>query len=357
MPLSTLRPFFLGWCCSLLVIGCVTGGDLPQEGEQESGTSPRVENAPSERGTDFWGEVPEEKPEPTDPVAGSGSCSPGFSEKRACGACDSGMQTRHCSDQGAWLAYGICTGANAGYPVHPATGKAVCPPYQKPAVFFAPHPDDETLGMGAAIREHVLSGRSVFVELMTQGKASGVRTTLANGATHDWHGGSHVYPLEPDAFGAARVKEFLDATARLGVAGVFIHDYADGALGSMDVTRRAAWWTSQGFPGLSLKGTAGPQDPVTVGGAPHRDHVAVYEGLMNSGATDLRFYGISVYRTQETGGFRIKDTGPFCDAKKNALGAYKTWQPGSGRYAIGYHSTPEIWEASHSNCTEYVLFH
>ena len=42
-----------------------------------------------------------------------------------------------------------CTAAN-GYPVNPFTDQVVCS-FSNPVVFFAPHPDDETLGMGGAI--------------------------------------------------------------------------------------------------------------------------------------------------------------------------------------------------------------
>ncbi len=68
---------------------------------------------------------------------------------------------------------------------------------------LAPHPDDETLGCGAAIMAALAAGRPVTVALLTGGGGS--------------HPRSRDYP--PEAMVALRRREFAEALARLGAAG------------------------------------------------------------------------------------------------------------------------------------------
>lgn len=68
---------------------------------------------------------------------------------------------------------------------------------------LAPHPDDETLGCGAAIMAALAAGRPVTVALLTGGGAS--------------HPRSREYP--PEAMVKLRRQEFALALARLGEAG------------------------------------------------------------------------------------------------------------------------------------------
>src|SRR5437870_5729498 len=64
------------------------------------------------------------------------------------------------------------THVEADFPFDVATGAPVCPPYTRPAVFFSPHQDDESLGMSGSIAAEVAAGRQVFLELMTGGQES-----------------------------------------------------------------------------------------------------------------------------------------------------------------------------------------
>ena len=125
--------------------------------------------------------------------AGVCECNPAQVQTVVCGVCDSGTQVRTCEADCTWGAFSACAGADSGFPVNASTGAFVCPPYDRPAVFFAPHPDDETIGYAANIAEHVQTGRDVFIELMTHGRATGVRATLGNGGTDPWHPGTHGY--------------------------------------------------------------------------------------------------------------------------------------------------------------------
>src|SRR5579859_6117073 len=74
----------------------------------------------------------------------------------------------------------LLTSARGAYAVDCATANAHVPGtstlfcnYKTPTVvFFAPHPDDETLGMAGPILAAKSSGATVIIELMTQGEAS-----------------------------------------------------------------------------------------------------------------------------------------------------------------------------------------
>lgn len=249
-------------------------------------------------------------------------------------------------------------GGITGFPINPTTGVAVCPPYNRPAVFFSPHQDDETLGMGGAIYEHVQAGRDVFLELMTDGSQSGARAILSNGGTHSWHSGSHVYSLTTSEFSAARTAEFKAAAARLGVKGIYLNPgITDGTLTQAQVGARIQWWLNRGFTGLSLKGTVGSEDPTTAGGTPHRDHAAVWNALIASGFADVRGYFV-YHHTSNAGTPDVTKvlTAAECAAKRSALNEYKLWSPSAGRYAVGHHSVSTLIDSTYSSCKEYVEY-
>lgn len=209
--------------------------------------------------------------------------------------------------------------------------------------------------MAGAIREHVLAGRDTFIELMTRGEKSGARGVLNNGGTDSWHSGKHSYALTVDEFADARTKEFLAAAVALGVQGVFLSDYGDGNLTSAEVLTRVKYWTAFNDQKLSLKGTAGPQDPTTPGGSPHPDHAAVWSALTQSGWHDIRGYLIYHYGHGKGAPTGTIDATSFCGPKRAALDAYKLWNPSAGRYAVGYHSVPQLIDVAYASCAEYIV--
>jgi LmbE family N-acetylglucosaminyl deacetylase len=224
-----------------------------------------------------------------------------------------------------------------------------------PVVFFAAHPDDETIGMAGAIRQARSEGRPVFVELMTHGEASAVRPSLSNGQTDPWHEGKHVYRLSVQEFGDARVNEFLDAMGRLDVTRVHVADFRNGKLTPADVQTRIAYWISQDLPGLSLRGTAGAQDPAYSNGAPHPDHAAVWRALVDSRYPDILGYCIYEAVSGKCRYDAAIDVSRFCQDKRYALAAYETWNPTLGRYAIAFHSTHDLLQNVGATCVEYVV--
>jgi len=241
-------------------------------------------------------------------------------------------------------------------PVDPDTLAPICARQSRPIVFFAAHPDDETIGMAGAIRQAVAEGRPVFVELMTHGEASFARGGLNDHGTDAWHPGKHVYDLSVEDFGDARVREFLDAVHRLGVTGIHVAGFVNGELSSAQVAERITYWMSRKEPGLSLRGTAGAQDPETdANPLPHPDHAAVWEALVASGHPDV--LGYCIYQAV-TGKCRFQqrvNVGAWCLFKLDALGAYEHWDPANGRYAIAYHSTHGLLDDVAKGCHEWIV--
>ena len=241
-------------------------------------------------------------------------------------------------------------------PVDPGTLAPVCAKQERPIIFFAAHPDDETIGMAGAIRQSLEEGRPVFVELMTHGEASFVRGELSERGTCAWHSGRHVYALSVEDFGDARVREFLDALHRLGVTGVHVSGYPNMGLTPAQVGERISYWTSRNESGLSLRGTAGKQDPESAANPfPQPDHAAVWEALVASGHDDV--LGYCIYEAL-TGLCHFDDRvslGSLCEHKREALSAYELWDPDNGRFGIAYHSTHGLLDSVAEGCHEWVV--
>jgi LmbE family N-acetylglucosaminyl deacetylase len=216
------------------------------------------------------------------------------------------------------------------------------------AIFFAPHPDDETLSMGVAIVQHVLAGRDVHVVAVTQGEAATARHVI-NGTRPptSWWGVPHnpaqegFEPLDVAAFSAARVHELRAACSAMGVQPdrVHVYDLPDGVVHAEDV--KALIRTDFAWPGASFK-------TLSYRWSSHPDHtacgVALHELQLEDPGTwgDARWY---VYRPQ----WPVADPDPSTtyvvptDAMSrqrvvNACRAYSGWSPALGVFAVGYHS-------------------
>ena len=144
-----------------------------------------------------------------------------------------------------------------------------------PVVFFTPHQDDEVLSMGAAIREHVLAGRQVWVVLLTDG-------------------GSSVQCAQQYTTRAAcvaeRDKEFNAGVTSMGANPTIRSDrMLDGSLTAAYVQRVVEEYYNYCPSGVcqyknaSFKGTSEYDT--------HPDHQAVGQGIRNAVINnDKRFY-------------------------------------------------------------------
>jgi hypothetical protein len=289
------------------------------------------------------------------------------------------------SPEKAFAQAGTCGGVS-GYPVNPSTGATLCS-FTNPIVFFAPHPDDETLGMAGAILAAKSAGRTVIVELMTHGEGSG--SCLS------------VFPTTTDC-GNARVNEFTESMIRLGVDGVvggkdggnnfgdkyllYSNGSPDGSQGSSQpycsapnltpnpgVTARVNFWLAHGGTGLSLRGASGVDDYTC-----HPDHFAVALALKNAGFPDTKYY--QVYRVRDpnrnnatstnwsgqTVNLVRENTNPYCgtpgatdcsyasnrgSGKRAGLSAYNITCTSSGFYAYAWqHSTGDLFDGYDGDC-------
>jgi LmbE family N-acetylglucosaminyl deacetylase len=271
----------------------------------------------------------------------------------------------------------------SAYPTRPTDCSTYTGPFNQPAIFFAAHPDDETLGMAGSISQAVAAGRTVVVELMTRGTASAALSTLCNEQTSGTvshniacdssHFEDITHPAPSPAtrlgcadyngFGNARVREFMDSMRRLGVTAIAIHDYPDGSLDSTKVAARANFWISRGIPGMTLFGTAGTLDYQN-----HQDHIAVHNGVDSTGFTPRTFLSVYAGAICDASSRRAysgwRRTVPLdataCNAKKNALASYRVWNDAAGRFAVGwFHSTGNLFESegatgANEDCNEYV---
>lgn len=105
-------------------------------------------------------------------------------------------------------------------PVAPRNASAAPRPSAEASVvvFFSPHPDDESLGMGHAIARYVRAGWTVYVGLLTDGEDSRDYALWYRRRPELWRdlNGNGVAG-DPEDFGLERKDEFLRACTALGV--------------------------------------------------------------------------------------------------------------------------------------------
>jgi LmbE family N-acetylglucosaminyl deacetylase len=216
------------------------------------------------------------------------------------------------------------------------------------AVFFAPHPDDETLAMGVGVANHVAAGRQVHVVAVTGGGASGTRFSINGSDVAPWWGLAHnpaqedYAPLDVEAFKTARRAEFRAACGALGVSpgNIHLYDLPDGGVTVADV--EAIISADFNWPGASFKATS-------YRWSEHADHRACGQALKNRRTAnpsvwgDSRWYVFSraQWPTAEpdaSTGYETPSSETVRRRVLNACRAYSGWMPRAGHFAIGYHN-------------------
>ena len=208
------------------------------------------------------------------------------------------------------------------------------------AVFYVPHPDDETLSMGGAIVNHLFAGNDVYVVLLSHGRASDAYNVLCGRVACSWHKKNHdpslegYAPFDLQKFGLARVREFLAACECLGVslANTEIYDFEDGQVTVEQVKQVIMKWETR-FPGSKHKTmTYHDKNP---------DHANAGRALLelyNEGVVkDARFYIKHSQMAQVAGAYEAYRRS-YYPSIQAAAEVYKTWKPAQGKLAIGYHS-------------------
>lgn len=232
-----------------------------------------------------------------------------------------------------------------------------------PAVFFSPHPDDETVNMGVTIAKMVTLGRPVYVVLLTHGRESGalhvINRTLKKQYMYEIYG-----PLSRDQLEVARVREFYNAGKALGVPRnhLFVEYLDRGKTAitypeTVEVTQKyVKMFPTADFFALSWMDL-------------HYDHRMSGNALRHlylthaiNHQTSRVFFFISMatrmYMNKEHArvpGVRDRATSyPVQKKVRNAISAYNEWDPKKGSFAVGFISVSRQFKRLNQEMNHYI---
>ena len=184
-------------------------------------------------------------------------------------------------------------------------------------VVVAPHPDDESLGLGGLLAAAASEAAGTTVVFLTDGEAS--------------HVGSATYP--PQRLAQVRRREAIDALGALGIPASAAHflGLGDGRLAALDSLQVTAV--------VKRLGALLPDAPtllcVTADTDPHGDHRAAGKFvrlLPLREATEVMHYPVWTWAVPETGlpdvaasGVRV-DIADYLAAKRRAVAAHRSQQ-------------------------------
>ncbi len=243
-----------------------------------------------------------------------------------------------------------------------------------PALFVAAHPDDELLGMGVAIAEHVAAGRDTHVLWLTDGGNTTARNAINGVGTSAWWGVVHdpaaegYTPLTVEDCAAARVRESDTAAAVLASPGTVTTHRA--GLTSQSLTQTFDQEQAQAAV-LAVCDAIAPGGPVHLKGHSHLvdnhpDHLAVGGAVKALAAGDparfpaVRYYVLPQYwadprLSQVAASFDLPTDAGIAARVRNAARAYGAWAPQQGVFAVGYHSVNSLLDTVMA--TPKCLFH
>lgn len=237
-----------------------------------------------------------------------------------------------------------------------------------PAIFYAPHPDDDAIAMAGAIREHKDAGRQVYMVLLTNGFNSGLRDILNGNTLCTWHNTYHDCNLTQDQVNWARKVEFIQSAKALGADSIFILNDGSGInedpniYDTIDAVNKIVQTVLQfegRFPGASHKLVSGYYDVDPWGGR-NPTHKACWDaGFIlrdNYGIWDLKFYRVYVYyfpANQRTSQYQLYLNSSQKTKKQAAILEYKKFYTYYGRYGLGYHSVSGLLDEAANSDYEY----
>jgi len=234
-----------------------------------------------------------------------------------------------------------------------------------PAIFYSPHQDDESLGMGASIAEHARAGRPVYVVLMTKGE----NTRMLDHITEYYDEDAVMSDVV-----TARNNEFVAACQALGVHRIYI---ANGGAGyTENVTtntlvnyfKKTMIFMDNTFPVASHKTVSGNCDVYDNSCATMPAHsacaTAMYD-LWDSGTiSDIRLYRLynfyfTNYETPSGCSHApdmVRTIDPLDKATRvNAFAEYSKLDPCNQRYGLGRRvSVPDLFDNIEPHDFEYL---
>lgn len=229
---------------------------------------------------------------------------------------------------------------------------------KRPYLFYAPHQDDEVLGMGGAIATAVKNGHPVFVVLISDG-----RNKMQLKIMQDQ--GLPVKTLEDQI--AARNREFLACTRALGVNRVYIANNGKGFNDELfapqynecrSCVEKTLTWAEYKFPGAVHNLVSGACDVYDTRGHTNVTHKACSEAAirMSHLLNEIRFYRVYVYRLPAAirGGNAVPLPSDIFNLKRRAMLWYHR-NVQLGLYGVGWDiSVSSLFEAAYSIPYEYV---
>lgn len=240
----------------------------------------------------------------------------------------------------------------------------------KPVVALLPHQDDEMF-MAGILRRYVGTGRPVYAVVVTDGGGSAARRML-NGETPDTRSQSKrrffrhqpkaegYAPLSVQEFSAARNREVLASLQILGIPvthilfandggvnGTSSPQYRDSQLSVREASEAIAKVYAQLGDGTYLTLASGP------GEAHFRnpDHWNLQKALQSFPGVSEKIYFADIPDKAEV----ITLSSGEREAKQAALQNYYTWDPSSGRFAVGEHSVAYLLDRWQTSTVEYVI--
>jgi LmbE family N-acetylglucosaminyl deacetylase len=238
-----------------------------------------------------------------------------------------------------------------------------------PAIFYSPHQDDESIGMAGGIREHKEAGRPVHLVLLTNGINQAL-LDMMNGVNGPCPLGSlckqpdHKLGLSMGAMIAGRTAEFYAAAALLGVDEVHNIGFNDDDVvtdrqGFIERIKAVILDFEHRYPGASHKLTSGWRDVPPGQSNPNPTHSACRDAAeaLRSQVSDIRFYWTYAYfyeQSRRTADLVVDLTESQFSAKRAAILEYNRWDPGNGRYSLGFHSVSDALTGAYADPHEYV---
>lgn len=231
-----------------------------------------------------------------------------------------------------------------------------------PALFYSPHQDDETIGMGASIAEHVRTGRPVYVILLT----NGANTEML----------AYLQSLNSNAtmkdVTNARNNEFIAACKALGVHRIYISNAGNGYDEAVpfvklkDEFKFTMSYMKDLFPNASHKTISGNCDSYGANSDKMPTHQAaanaIHELYNSRVITDIKLYRVYYYYNDHGADYRspswLKSVA-FKDklTRQVAINQYKYVNPSFQRYGLGYwHSVMSLFDNSWDSDYEFVDF-
>jgi LmbE family N-acetylglucosaminyl deacetylase len=232
-----------------------------------------------------------------------------------------------------------------------------------PAVFFSPHPDDETLNMGVSIAKQVQSGRPVYIVSLTHGRETGalhvVNKSLEKQTQYNTYG-----PINRDQLELIRIKEFYKAGKALGVPeGHMFIEYLDRGKASItyDDTKEITKKYIDKFPNADFYALSWMDvhyDHRTSGLALHD----LFTDKKNPLPKNKAHFVISMATRMSMESKKmvppgLKDRANSYAIQKmvrNAMKAYIEWDPRGGSYAIGYTSVSRQFRKLNHDMYHYI---